>query len=169
MTGARYVRLTVAVVLAAVFACSDDTTDPNTVNDFGATLNGANVKPNAVTTTATGTSTFGYSGGNITYDVDYTTLTATRAHIHTGGPAGPPGGIRVYLCGSTAAGDIAGTPACPATAGGSITGVATAANLNTGVTMDVVVNEMRGFGSYVNIHTAANPGGEIRGNIVGVF
>lgn len=163
MHGSRTGRIAMAVLLAAFAACSDDTTDPASITDFSATLNGASVKPNATTSTATASATFSYSGGNIVYDIDYTGLSVapTAAHIHVGGPTSGTGAVQLNLCGAGAA------PACPGTTAGSISGTATPAYLAAGVTMDQVVSNMRGFNAYVNIHITAGAV-EIRGNIVGV-
>jgi hypothetical protein len=162
MSGSRYVRITVAVLLAAAAACGDDVTDYSTLNTFYSILNGASERPNPVTTTANGTGDFTTSASAIGFDVDYSGLSGnpTAAHIHLGTATGS-GGVAVNLCGT------ATTPVCPAAVAGTISGAA--GELTGTNTVESVANAMRGFGAYVNIHTTANAGGEIRGNIVGVY
>ncbi|RYA90491.1 CHRD domain-containing protein, partial [Enterobacter cloacae complex sp. 743-2DZ2F-22B] len=78
---------------------------------------------------------------SVTYDVRVWGLSATMAHIHDG-PAGVAGPILVPLTGGPTA--WSGTSA-PLTA--------------------PQVNKLRSQGLYVNVHTAAFPGGEIRGQL----
>jgi trimeric autotransporter adhesin len=108
---------------------------------YSASMSGANEVP-AVTTTATGGAQFilGVTGTSLRYQAAFTGLTATASHIHTGavGVNGPV----LYPLTLTATG-AAGTQAI--TAG------------------DVTTLDAGGF--YVNAHTSANPGGEIRGQI----
>jgi hypothetical protein len=94
----------------------------------------------AVTTTATGG--FGiivHTDGGATYEGTFTGLTATAAHIHTGGPA-VSGAVLQALTLTGGGTGVAGDIANPFPAG------------NDG-------------GFYVNAHTTANAGGEIRGNL----
>ena len=77
----------------------------------------------------------------VTYDVRVWGLTATDAHIHDA-PAGVPGPIIVPLVGGPTA--WSGTSA-PLTA--------------------AQITDLRDQGLYVNVHTAAFPGGEIRGQL----
>lgn len=154
-----------AVTLVGV-ACNDDVTPP--VTRFDAALLGANEVP-AVVSNGGATGTFQLVGGTGGTDsVSYTlTITApvgtaiTQAHIHTGA-IGATGGVSVWLC-ETATNQSptpAVTPDC------AITGLANGV-LVTGkmpVTAAVVAS-MRNFGTYANIHTTANTGGELRGQI----
>lgn len=153
----------VAVVLVVV-AC-DDTTAP--VTSFRATLDGADEVP-AVSSTGAATASITLSGTTLSYTLTITTAPGsaiTVAHIHTAN-AGVAGPIRVNLCGT------GGTvPACPAGAG-TLTGTFTVASGSTAVlgtpalTFDGLVSAMRNFGAYVNVHTATNAGGEIRGQLL---
>lgn len=140
-------------------ACSDDITNP--VNAWESVLVGGNEVP-AVTTTGAGTATFSASGTTLTYTVNITAAlssTVTQAHIHSAA-AGANGNITFWLCHTSGGTGVpAGTQACAAgTAAGVLatgTVTVTEANLTT----------MRGYGMYVNVHTANNTGGEVRGQL----
>jgi hypothetical protein len=112
-------------------------------------LNGAEEVP-AVATTATGTGnmTVNLGTGAISGSVTFTGLSsnATLAHIHSGA-AGANGGVVFALAGG--AGGTSGTWTIPAGT------VLTAESLNSLIT----------DGLYLNIHSANNGGGEIRGQI----
>lgn len=130
--------LAVASVLA-LSACGDSDT-------FEATLSGAKEKPTAVTTTATGDAKAVIEGTTVTVTGNYSGLSgpATLAHIH--GPADV----------NTAAGVLCALTV-PSAAAGTITGTCT-------LTAEQIQNIRDGL-TYVNIHTAANPTGEIRGQL----
>lgn len=108
---------------------------------YSAALSGANEVP-PVTTAATGGAQFilDPAGTTLRYEAVFTGLTATASHIHTGA-AGSNGAVLYPLTLTTAG--AKGTQ--------SVT-TADLTNLNAG-------------GYYINAHTAANPGGEIRGQI----
>ncbi len=131
--------LLAAVSILTITACGDD-------NTFEATLSGAKEKPTAVTTSATGTATAEISGTTVTVAGSYTGLggPATLAHIH--GPAD----INV------AAGVVCPLTV-PAAASGTIGGSCTFTTEQ--------IQQLKDGLMYVNLHTAANPGGEIRGQL----
>lgn len=109
--------------------------------DYVATLEGAQETP-PVVTGASGSATLVLNGDDtLTYDVTTTGLTGTMAHIHLGA-AGVPGPIIINLSGGPAI--WSGTTA-PLTAEEK-------AQLKAGLL-------------YINVHTAANINGEIRGQI----
>jgi hypothetical protein len=101
--------------------------------------------------------------------------TVTQSHIHLGERA-VNGGIIVFLCANPPAGPppTAGAPTpptCPATEG-VVTGELTAADVIgpsgqgiTGGEFAEFVRALRAGATYVNIHTTAFPGGEIRGQV----
>lgn len=115
---------------------------------FDAFLNGAQEVP-AVSTTATGTATFSLNSTMtaITYLVQVNGLSGsiTGAHLHAG-TAGNNGAVVVNLTPGVFGNVIAGT----------ITG--------TDLTQELL-ESLLSSGIYINIHTAANPNGEIRGQI----
>ena len=98
--------------------------------------------------------------------------TVTQAHIHFGARAFS-GGVSAFLCTNLDNGP-SGTPACPATSG-SVSGVITPAAIvgaaaNQGIAageLVELVRALRAGAAYANVHTAANPTGEIRGQIEG--
>jgi len=147
--------LTLFVIgLLAVTAPAALAADPPTPA-FGGPVNGAQEVP-AVVTAATGEATVVISADDSTiwYVVEYSGLSGAlaAAHIHTGA-AGVNGGVIFPLSGS--ASPMVGTlTSANFSASGSVTTFAEAiAAIKAGTT-------------YVNLHTAANPGGEIRGQVV---
>ena len=152
----RKTRLALIAALVALIAIPGavSAVDP-TQPAFGGPLTGAQEVP-AVVTTATGQGTVAISadGSTITYLVTYSGLsgTANAAHIHTGA-AGASGGVILPL--AVGPSPMSGTlTAADFTASGSVTTFAEAvAAIKAGTT-------------YFNIHTTANPGGEIRGQIL---
>ena len=105
---------------------------------------------------------------SITFTLTYSGLTGppSMSHIHVGQP-GVNGGVSVFFCGG------GGKPACPASSSGTVTGTITAANV-VGPTgqgfaagnITPVIAALRAGFTYANMHTAAFPNGEIRGQIV---
>ena len=113
-----------------------------------AALNGANEAPAAVVTTASGSGVLALNPttNQVSGFVKTTGITATAAHIHLGAP-GVAGGVIVPLTESPA-----GSGLWVAPSGQLLTAVQVAA-FNAG-------------NLYFNVHSAANPGGEIRGQIL---
>jgi plastocyanin len=128
---------------------------------FTALLNGANERPNPVTTNGRGFASFSLSGGTVQYVVTFSGLTAppTMAHIHGPGSA------------SQAVGVLVDFPTTGQTLNnGVLTGSFTAASIRGAggqppISLDSLLSLMRVGNAYVNVHTPANPGGEIRGQI----
>lgn len=133
-------------------ACSDDDTTgiPAGLEVFTATLNGANERPTAVTTTATGTAVVTALGNQLSWRVDITSAidSVTIGHIHKGVADSAGGIIR----------DLAPTPT-----GIGFTGTVA---LGSAIVVDSVLTLMRDGRAYVNIHTRAHGAGEIRGQLV---
>jgi hypothetical protein len=106
---------------------------------YQSNLNGANELPTPITTTATGVASlvFDTASNELTYQILTENITPTMMHIHTG-TITETGGIAFDL-------------------GLSGSGVVT-------LTTDQAYLMAAG-GYYINVHTAANPNGEIRGQI----
>lgn len=119
----------------------------NLVFPFGIFLDAASEVPPVSSPGASGIGTLSLEGSNLTYHITFSGLSApaTAAHIH--GPASP----------TNAAGVMVGLSVPPATEG-TMSGTLT-------LTTAQIANIVNGQ-TYVNIHNANNPGGEIRGQIV---
>ena len=146
--------LIVAVLALVAIPGSVAAADP-ALPAYGGPLTGAQeVPPVATAATGEGTAVVSADGATITYIVTYTGLSGavTAAHIHTG------------------ASGVAGGVILPLTAGPSpMVGTLTAANFSASgaiTTFAEAVTALRAGTTYFNLHTAANPGGEIRGQIV---
>ncbi len=129
-------------------ACKkDDTTttptDPNKVNLTAAINGNSEVPSNTSTASGTFTGSIDKTTRILTYKVEYTGLTPTMGHLHKGGPL--ESGPVVVPFDSTA---VKTSP---------IQGTAT---LRQGLVDSLLTNQI-----YVNLHSKAYPGGEIRGNI----
>ncbi len=157
----RRALVAVALLLALGLgqSCSSSPTEPVLVTEFTATLNGANERPNPNTSATTGTATVTIGETTLTFSIAVTGLVSgTAAHIHVG-KASVAGGIIVGL-----------TPATPPSGtftGTFNSGTLTAADLaSSPVTLSSVAALIRNGDAYINVHTVANPGGEIRGQLV---
>jgi Cu/Zn superoxide dismutase len=152
--------------IAFVISC-ESSTDVQGSTSYGATLNGANEKPTATTSTATGvfTASLHPTNGTLSYSLSWTGLTGavTGAHIHGPGDANavanviidfsaPPAGTVNNTMTTTATGAASGNLNLNTLTVGAVTGDSLRILLNAGLL-------------YVNVHTAANAGGEIRGQI----
>lgn len=153
-----------SIAILAVFAVSACSDGGGTGNDldtqFSATLTGAAERPNAVTTTATGTSTVTINDDaqTLTFSINVTGLTSpTLAHIHVGttSEAGP---IAVNL--------LTTAPATGPFTGVLASGTRSTTDVTGGETFATLVAKIRAGNTYVNLHTVTNPGGEIRGQLV---
>ena len=142
---APLVALGVAALVVSGVATGATHARSKTKMTFTAVLNIGQEKPvpKGAKSGATGKFTATVNGTSVTWKLTFSHLTgpATAAHIHSGkkGVAGP---VIVPLCG-------------PCTSPASGTGTLTAAQLA----------EMKAGTTYVNVHTAKNAGGEIRGQI----
>jgi hypothetical protein len=128
---------------------------------FDAKLSGKNEVP-PKDTTATGTATFNVIGtDSITYTVHVKDMQmVTAAHIHQGN-AGENGPVLVTLYNNP-------TPSAM-TNGELAKGTITATNLEgplAGKQITDLISMIKSGGTYANVHTTANPMGEIRGQIV---
>lgn len=129
-------------VASLASACKKEDSTPANMQVTG-TLSGSNEVP-TVTTSATGNVSGSYAPGTkvLTYTVTYTGLAPTAGHLHLGAP-GSNGAVAIPFA------SVATSP---------ITGTAT-------LTQDQADALLAG-NMYANLHTTANPGGEIRANVV---
>jgi hypothetical protein len=144
-----------AVAAVASVGCGSDSggSEPSALR-FRAVLNGAShVIP--VPTGAVGTADFTADSGVVTFTLTALQINEVMAsHIHMG-DSGIEGGVVVPLFEPSApTGQVSGTLA---------TGTITGAGMS--ITLDSLLVLMSGGHVYVNVHTVANPGGEIRGQI----
>ncbi len=110
--------------------------------------------------------------GTISYSLTYSGMSSqvVQAHIHFGASL-TNGGVAVFLCGGA-------KPACPAS--GTVTGTITAADVSVlpvtngdsvipqGIQpgdLAGLIKAIRHGDTYVNVHTATFPSGEIRGPV----
>ena len=171
----RLAAIGTALMLAAACGSDSPTTPTNNTGPiiFTAQLSAANEAPPITNADAnargTATITFNVSrdpatggvngGGSVTFQAQMQGFPAGQiirnAHIHTGA-AGIPGAVLV---------DTTLTPASPITldANGAGTMNLTNSSLSQGDATTIVANPA---GFYFNIHSAPNPGGAIRGQLV---
>jgi len=148
----RVVTMFATISLIGV-ACSDDNTTgiPAGLEVYTATLNGANERLTPVSTSATGTAIVTVLGNQLSWKVDITTAidSIIAGHIHHA-PIDSAGPVRVNF-------NVTAT-------GAGFTGTATQGSVT--LTGDSVQTWLHQGAAYVNIHTKANTGGEIRGQLV---
>ena len=136
-----------AALALLVFAAVSSAKPREQMFHLSATLNaGQEIPKQAVKNqVAHGTFTATLSGTHLAWKLTFAKLTgaATAAHIHLGAK-GKSGNVVVALCG-------------PCKSGMKGTGTVSAALLKT----------IEKHGTYVNVHTAKNPAGEIRGQLGG--
>jgi hypothetical protein len=116
---------------------------------FKADMKGSSeVPPNTTGGTGSGTVTLDSATNKITWNVTFSGLTgpATAAHIHGPAPVGKNAGVMIWL-------STKGKPATSPLSGSATLSAAQASDLVNGQ-------------CYINVHTAANPGGEIRGQLM---
>lgn len=141
-------RIQLIVVVSALLitsSCkksSDNPVVPNPNISFVATINGASEVPaNASAATGSATGTFNTTTKILTVTVTYTGVTATNGHIHKAA-AGVSGGVIFPFSPFTSPINFSGT-------------------LDATQEADLMANLY-----YVNIHSAAFPAGEIRGQLI---
>jgi hypothetical protein len=150
-------RLVLGLLVAALASAGCDSDDPAgpTPETFTATMTGAAERPNPVTTAATGTGTvtFNPATSTFTYSMSVSNITGvTAAHIHGPATTEEAAGVLVPLTTPTSA---------------TVNGTFGAAQITAaGVSLDSLLSLMRGGRTYINVHTTANPPGEIRGQLL---
>jgi hypothetical protein len=164
--------MVVATVAGGSAAVADNETD-GVRNVLAVQLSGYQEDPLVLSTTGKGLflARIDDRKQEITYRLSYSSLVGDvlQAHIHLGGTH-QSGGISVFLCSNLGNGP-AGTQACPA-APATITGTIRPADVvgpaNQGIAAQEfgeLVAAIRAGVTYVNVHSATYPGGEIRGQL----
>jgi CHRD domain len=138
-------------------------------SQFRVHLNGYNEVP-SLNSPGRAELTLNVTDTTIGFTLTYSNLTGppSMAHIHVGQP-GVNGGISVFFCGPAPA-----KSACPNSNSGTVTGTLTSADV-VGPTsqgfpagnITPLIAALRAGFTYANMHTAAFPAGEIRGQIRG--
>jgi hypothetical protein len=102
---------------------------------------------------------------NFTLTYDGLSGSATASHLHFG-ERHVAGGVMMWICGG------GGQLPCPAGTSAEITGTIAAANVTGPAAQGIAAGEfaeaiaaIRAGASYVNVHTATFPAGEIRGQV----
>ena len=171
----------IAVTLAAAASCTGELENPADVElvtvpvfnhvaaadarSFRAHAHGGEEVP-PVDTNAQGQATFQLSrdGDEISYKLIVANIVdVTQAHIHQA-PAGVTGGIVVWLYPSEPPAELIPGRSQGVLAEGVITEADLVGALD-GMGLAALVDDLRGGNAYVNVHTSANPPGEIRGQI----
>ena len=163
-------KLGISIALAAILVLAL-TGGPATKAGGGnttitATLTGYQETPLTLASPASGqfNGTVSEDGTSIDFELSYADFPTNVlvAHIHLGAPA-ITGGVTVFLCGG------GGRPACPSPSG-TVTGTITAENVGAIPAQDLAAGDlpklleaMAAGATYVNVHTTAHGGGEIRG------
>jgi hypothetical protein len=143
--------LAIAVALAA---CSDDDPAAPKAEVFSTSMNSSNETGTAFTSPATGTATITVQGNTLNWTVHTSgfaagttapngATTSLPAHIHRGAAGQAPASNIMVVLGAKINGDTTGSI----------------------VVADSVLTHMRAGNAYVNVHTAAHPAGEIRGQL----
>lgn len=152
-------RMIGLVALAAAVACSggESTGGLSAERTFTVALTAAEEVPAPKPTTASGAAQVIVYATEIEFQLTAQNITGiTMAHIHQGaiGVAGPVV-VTLFLPGSPT-GAVSGVFA---------SGRLTASNLPAGVTVQSLKTLLLSGNAYVNVHTSANPSGEIRGQL----
>jgi hypothetical protein len=155
---------TAALGITVAVACGDDDepSGPQVVRtNFTATLNGANERPNPVTTTATGNAIVTVFGtDSVTYRVQVASIdSVTASHIH----AGEATCVCPVMFGFAAFPTPASISALTTLREGTIIRTST---FNNPYTFDSLLTRLNAGTAYVNVHTRRNPIGEIRGPLI---
>jgi hypothetical protein len=132
---------------AGFFRVSDHATTTVTLSTVR--LSGAAERPDPVDTPATGVGTISIEGNTLTYLVSFSGLkqAASNAHIHGPADANTPAGVIVGLT-------------FPTATSGVLSGTIDLSTLSA-----ANVDAIKTGNAYVNIHSGAHPGGELRGQL----
>jgi len=152
-------------IIAAAFALAacGGSSNPSSTEFATVSMTGGNEVPPR-TSAGTGSATYSVNGTTVNYTITYAGLSGppTVSHIHVGTPT-VSGGVVVPFTGlpTTATGSFSGTFTASNVSAGSAGGVTVTAG-----SLDSLLQAFKNGNAYTNIHTTANPGGEIRGQIL---
>ncbi|HTQ32736.1 MAG TPA: CHRD domain-containing protein [Stellaceae bacterium] len=137
-------KTTLAVVAMAAMVLGWGYSQAATQTFHGTLSNAAEVPPTTGHGAGTATVTLDTATKKVTYNVTYSGLSgpAAAAHIHCGAAAGANAGVAVPFANA----------ASPITGSGTMT--------------DAQIADLEAGKCYVNVHTAANKGGEIRAQLM---
>lgn len=158
-------KITLLALLLAMLIITSTVAANSGQDNFVANLSGESEVP-AVPTVSRGQATFTLSedGSSLHYRLIVANLVDTlQSHIHVG-PSGANGPVVAFLYPSAPPAQLIPGRFSGVLAEGEIT----ATNLRgplLGQSLDALLAEMAAGNAYVNVHTVANPGGEIRGQI----
>jgi CHRD domain len=141
----RFIKLAPVILLPFIFsACKKDSTTPApTIINFAASLNGASESsPNASTATGSSTGTFNTATKILALSTTYSGIDPTAGHVHKG-EVGASGPVEFPFT-------ITASPV-----------LFTSAALTASEESDLMEGKY-----YVNLHSTAYPGGEIRGQLI---
>jgi hypothetical protein len=141
---------------ATMAACSDDSTGPQSTT-YTANLSGANEVP-TVAGAASGTATFTLNGKMLSYVVTVSGLSgnALASHIHVGASSANGNIVYPFNAAGVQTGQVAS---------GIVDLSQPVSNGTTSISGDSLLTLLNSGLLYTNVHTASNPGGEIRGQI----
>ena len=150
-------RVIAVAASAALLASCKSSTDVSPTVTYTATLNGANEVP-ARAVTGTGLATFTLKNNLMTYTVVVNGLTgpATASHIHAG----------VSTCACPVVFPFAVTAVATGTVAGGVIDFTLTTPTGSNINSDSLMKLFNNGNGYVNVHTAAFPGGEVRGPLV---
>ncbi len=165
-------RLTSLLTIAIVVLASAMLAQAQTISYETATLSGLNANP-PIVSPGSGQFEIHLEADAAQYNLTYDGLgTVNQVHIHLANP-GESGNVIAFICTNGGNAPTAATPACPAS--GTVSGTLTAAEVVASMDSDRVLlsqGDFEGFkqaveggATYVNVHTAAHPTGELRGQI----
>jgi hypothetical protein len=150
------------VIAVIVVSCGDDSTGPANKR-YVANLNAA-AEGGTITSAGSGVVTFEDKGDLITWSMTLTNMTnVTVSHIHLGsatnvGATAGPVIINLFLPNRAPGNEI-----------GTVNGLVAEGTITNANSPTVKLDSLRVLfnngNSYANVHTAANPGGEIRDQI----
>jgi CHRD domain. len=149
-----------AAVVAATASCSNGMSAGglNVEQTYVINLTQGTEVPSAKPTSASGAAELLVYASRVDFQLSAVNITGiTSASIHSGAPG--------------VAGPVVVTLFNPAAATGNVSGVFAvgsldASNLPSGVSLDQLKALLLSGNSYINVHTVANPNGEIRGQLV---